>query len=57
MEKFRCQQKSRDVSRDLYTFLIFFGQGIIMPIFIFVEYVEQILGRGGEGTFNTPPIC
>ena len=28
-----------------------------MPIFIFVEYVEQILGSGGEGTFNTPPIC
>ena len=40
------QQNSRCVSRNSYIFWIFFGLGIIVPSFIIVGYVWQILGRG-----------
>ena len=48
-----CQQNSRGVSRDSYIFWIFLRQGITVPSFIIVEYVWQILGRGG--LFTPPP--
>ena len=41
------------MSRHSYVFWIFFRQGIIIPSFIIVGYVWQILGRGGA--FLVPP--
>ena len=46
MKKCWCQQNSKGVSRDLYVFLILFRYDIAVPIFIIVEYVWQILGKG-----------
>ena len=42
-----CQQNFRVLSRDPYIFWVFFRLGIIVPSFITVGYVRQILGRGG----------
>ena len=45
VKKCWCQQNSRGVSCDSYSFWIFYGQGITVPCFIIVGYVWQILGR------------
>ena len=52
VKKYWCQQNSGGVSRDSYTFLIFFRKGITVQSFILVRYVWQILG-GGD--FLPPP--
>ena len=44
-EKMLMSADFKGKSRDLYKFLIFFRQGVIMPSFIIVEYVWQILDR------------
>ena len=40
------QQNSRGLSRDSYSFWIFFRQGITVPSLIIVGYACQILERG-----------
>ena len=47
VKKCWCQQNSMGVSRDLCIFWIFFRYGITVPSFINVQYVWQILERGG----------
>ena len=40
-----CQQRSSGVSRDLYIFWIFSGQGVTVPSAIIARYVRHTLGR------------
>ena len=53
VKKWWFQQNSGGASRDSYVFWIFFRYGIIVPSFITVGYLWQILGRGA--LFAPPP--